>query len=1345
MPRYLLGPVSRTFNQDALAPDDDARFFGTPGEQALSLAPEGGWDELLKQLPDDWRPDFLVLWLPYAAIAPKLWQVPVPIIGLAPESNLLAHYYRRILPRCDLAFANQAGAERWRRAGLSHVESLNLCGLGPAQSTSAVADLEAARDIDVLFVGNLHPGVQRQRNAWLGRLATLGARWNIAIRSGVFGDDYRTLMRRAKIVFNFSERGECNRRVFETIAAGAMLLQERNNAEVAAFLKAGTEYAVYDASNLEATLDHFLRHDAERAAIVAAAQMRLPECTFAPFWSQALAAIERAWPQAQERMQARLATPFRPDLVAALWLAASGAASVELAEAISQAPAGAFRSIAAGLISKDAEQAAAHFERALDSAPTHLIAGLNRAEILAHLGKKEEAVTQARQTLMHLERTSELSKDVLETPHYPGGFDLFRIEWERAVWDHPGDPRGENDAKRWLLRSRLHSLLADLTGDLAHHSEAALARPDLAPVRAALGCALARAGRFTEAAPHLREASAADPFDTKAARATFQALGDAGDFAGRAAFARKRQAQMRAAPDLINSEDWFAHPPLSGQERVSIVVLACNQVDLTRLCLESVLHGTPGAYELILVDNGSSDAIPQLFDEVKTRSGPARVEVIRNTENLGFARGVNQALAAAQGEYIVLLNNDTVVTPGWLDGLKRWALHDWPKVGMVGPMTNQAPAPQQQAAGYENLNGLESFAGQYRRQRAGQALETPRLTGFCLLIRKAVLDAIGGTLDERFTIGFFEDDDLCLRVRQAGFKLLVARDVYIHHYGSQTFKALNIDTDQLLRDNFQRFRDKWGDEAAAHYRLPERLAAAPGVSDAAPASGRVELPMLNGVTIAPSAPMAASAAMLNGAPIGRASLAQSDVPCSLCIITKNEEKNLADCIGPLRDLFKDIVVVDTGSTDRTRELARALGARVFDFTWVDSFAAARNETLRHALGRWIFWMDADDRVDAENVAKLKRLLDNLPNDSVAFVMKCLCVARAPGETATVVDHVRLFRNDPRIRWKYRVHEQILPGVKETGGRPEWSDVVIRHIGYTDPALRGRKLQRDLHLLKLEEQDQPNDPFTLFNLGSHYHEVNQPAEALPYLRRSLERSHPQDSIVRKLYATIAQCERNLSRLPAALTICADGRRHYPDDAELLFLEGSLLHAQGDRHGAIGRYQRLLETREGQHFASVDTGLRGYKARTNLAAVFMELQRYSEAEAQLRAVLLEEPMFLLANRTLGEVLVRKRDWPAVDRHAQVLEKLGMPGEIEAAALLGQAKIERKEFAAARFGLKLACERYPRALPLWRLYAQAATSEGVQPRESATALQRVLELDPSDELARRTLQALQQRFAA
>jgi Glycosyl transferase family 2 len=265
-------------------------------------------------------------------------------------------------------------------------------------------------------------------------------------------------------------------------------------------------------------------------------------------------------------------------------------------------------------------------------------------------------------------------------------------------------------------------------------------------------------------------------------------------------------------------------------------------------------------------------------------------------------------------------------------------------------------------------------------------------------------------------------------------------------------------------------------------------------------------------------------------------------PCvSLCLIAKDEEANLPTCLQSAAGLVDEIVVVDTGSSDRTREVARELGARVFDFAWVDSFAAARNESLRHATGDWILWLDGDEHFDEMNRGKLRALLDGLNGEDASFVMTQQSAPDTAQGSATEVTQVRLFRNHPQIRWSYRVHEQILPALRRVGHDVRFTDIVIAHTGYVDPILRGRKSQRNLRLLHLEEAEQPDDPFTLFNLGWAYQELGEIGEALPLLHRSLERSRPGDSIVHKLYALIAHAHRRVGKLPEALAVCRAGGR------------------------------------------------------------------------------------------------------------------------------------------------------------------------------------------------------------
>jgi tetratricopeptide (TPR) repeat protein len=145
----------------------------------------------------------------------------------------------------------------------------------------------------------------------------------------------------------------------------------------------------------------------------------------------------------------------------------------------------------------------------------------------------------------------------------------------------------------------------------------------------------------------------------------------------------------------------------------------------------------------------------------------------------------------------------------------------------------------------------------------------------------------------------------------------------------------------------------------------------------------------------------------------------------------------------------------------------------------------------------------------------------------------------------------------------------------------FTDIVIEHTGYLDPALRQRKLERNLRLLYLDLAERPNDAFTLFNLGWAYADLGRCGEAIPLLQKSLQHSHNADSITSKLYALLAQCHRRLGQWAEAWAVCQAVQARCPDDAELLFLKGLLSHARGDRVEARRCWMQLLaETRTGE---------------------------------------------------------------------------------------------------------------------------------------------------------------------
>jgi GT2 family glycosyltransferase len=239
----------------------------------------------------------------------------------------------------------------------------------------------------------------------------------------------------------------------------------------------------------------------------------------------------------------------------------------------------------------------------------------------------------------------------------------------------------------------------------------------------------------------------------------------------------------------------------------SIVVLTYNNLDYTRQCLESVYANTDTPdFELIVVDNASTDSSRAYLEAFSEKHPNCRV--ILNEKNEGFARGNNIGAAAAICKYLVFLNNDTVVTEGWLAALIRH-LQD-PAIGMVGPVTNSSGNETRIAVDYHDLKDLDAFAKRHTQAHAGRTFEVSMLPFLCVALRREVFESVG-PLDERFGMGFFEDDDFAFRLKAKGFQIRVAEDVFVHHFGSATFSRLdNRAYWQLFRENLRRLEEKWG-------------------------------------------------------------------------------------------------------------------------------------------------------------------------------------------------------------------------------------------------------------------------------------------------------------------------------------------------------------------------------------------------------------------------------------------------------------------------------------------------------------------------------------------------------
>jgi GT2 family glycosyltransferase len=247
--------------------------------------------------------------------------------------------------------------------------------------------------------------------------------------------------------------------------------------------------------------------------------------------------------------------------------------------------------------------------------------------------------------------------------------------------------------------------------------------------------------------------------------------------------------------------------PLDGGG-ASIVVVTYENLVFTRLCLESVLANTRDiAYELIVVDNGSGDDTPGYLATLAERNPHLRV--ILNGGNLGFSPAANEGLALARGDHLVLLNNDTLVPPGWLPRLLAHLEDE--AVGLVGPVTNRIGNEAEVHAEYRTWAEFLSFCGQRAIERGGEEIDIQVAAMFCLGMRRDVWERLG-PLDERYEIGLLEDDDYSERARRAGYRIRCADDVFVHHFSEASFGKLvpTGEYAEILQDNKRRYAEKWG-------------------------------------------------------------------------------------------------------------------------------------------------------------------------------------------------------------------------------------------------------------------------------------------------------------------------------------------------------------------------------------------------------------------------------------------------------------------------------------------------------------------------------------------------------
>lgn len=271
----------------------------------------------------------------------------------------------------------------------------------------------------------------------------------------------------------------------------------------------------------------------------------------------------------------------------------------------------------------------------------------------------------------------------------------------------------------------------------------------------------------------------------------------------------REERRKVAASNTWNERINLIHGKIKGlYPKASIIVTTYNNLKYNMLCIESILLKTDYPnYEIIITDNNSTDGTKDYLIAIEKKFH--NIKVILNDENEGFAKATNKGIRVSKGDYIVLLNNDTVVTKGWLTKFVNY-LEKYPDIGLIGPVTNFCGNEAKISVTYKGLSDMDPFTYNYTNAHSGEFFDIKMLALFCTAMRREIIEKVG-LLDESFGIGMFEDDDYSHRVKLKEYRVVCAEDIFIHHFGQVAFKKL-IETGEyydLFEKNRKRFEEKW--------------------------------------------------------------------------------------------------------------------------------------------------------------------------------------------------------------------------------------------------------------------------------------------------------------------------------------------------------------------------------------------------------------------------------------------------------------------------------------------------------------------------------------------------------
>lgn len=361
------------------------------------------------------------------------------------------------------------------------------------------------------------------------------------------------------------------------------------------------------------------------------------------------------------------------------------------------------------------------------------------------------------------------------------------------------------------------------------------------------------------------------------------------------------------------------------------------------------------------------------------------------------------------------------------------------------------------------------------------------------------------------------------------------------------------------------------------------------------------------------------------------------------MIVKDEENNLPRAIRSVKDLVDEMIVVDTGSTDKTVEAAKALGAQVYFFEWNDDFSAARNFSLSKATGDWILLLDADDELESTDKWKIKKIITSNAGP-VAYYGRTICYSgeEANRNNAVMNSNVRLIKNHQGLHFEGRIHEQIKVG-------PECSqlqkpmvvaDIKFHHYGYLKSAMDSKdKHHRNVTLIERELENDPDNPFMLFSLGNEYYSMHDYKKALECYMHSFASFDPAPGFSPMLIVKIVMCHQALGNTEKMEHFIDLGLKYYPRFTDFELFRADFELRQKKTLKALSSYRKCLRMGEPpQNLNNLD-GSGTFKPHYTLSVIYTAFGETDKAIYHCTKAIRSNPTFTEAYASLCDLLLQK----------------------------------------------------------------------------------------------------------